>query len=470
MAGEKPLSERIAALQQRNTPPSSTARPSNEPPARRPGGQALKDRIARFEAAGGIPVPKAGASFGLAAPLTIDRKVSGGLIGNRIPSAGRYYVPRSRSASPTTDFDSIPSRSQTPEAPWQNAKLEQPIFVAGEETLPMSSPPLEPPFVLEDEDHRVADASERSDIRSPERRRTVPAILLSGPSALPPVLAVRAVNEPTQDEPNPPAETLSEPMQTPIATNPVPFAHTMQNLASVHDTAVEDSPTHEQLAPLTSTGVPIVSAPSISYGAGGEASLSSGTVREHSVSERPTQDPVMILTDCDGNLPDPHSSSTTRGDRRDDSKTSPGNQSISKSLSQDSSESMNRAESVPCQGAPLPVPNTTPPSRTLAAAKADEATFINQLPRERSASMEATRPLKCSHLGGRTVNVREESTLGSIVQRSSSVPSRKVTQSMITPKTRPSLNVPSLPSLFGDDDEDDNYVGGWASVITTSRH
>ncbi|THU80626.1 hypothetical protein K435DRAFT_494868 [Dendrothele bispora CBS 962.96] len=88
------LKERIAALEQRNvvqnqkqTPsPSTTPSPSsstlNVPPT-----NALRDRIAKFEKKGGVPVPRG--SFGLGAPPPSENapaKRRGELYGNRIPT------------------------------------------------------------------------------------------------------------------------------------------------------------------------------------------------------------------------------------------------------------------------------------------------------------------------------------------------------------------------------------------------
>ncbi|KAG7448342.1 uncharacterized protein BT62DRAFT_930424 [Guyanagaster necrorhizus] len=101
------LKERIAALQQRNV--SQTQRPSvpslsvNQPTV--PSG-GLRDKIAKFEQKGGIPVPRG--SFGLGAPPTAESKQTrkkGELYGNRIPSAvrvasGSSAPPMSRSTSP----------------------------------------------------------------------------------------------------------------------------------------------------------------------------------------------------------------------------------------------------------------------------------------------------------------------------------------------------------------------------------
>uniref|UniRef100_A0A0W0EVW6 Uncharacterized protein n=1 Tax=Moniliophthora roreri TaxID=221103 RepID=A0A0W0EVW6_MONRR len=91
------LKERIAALEQRNNatqPPSSFSTSSASSsgsgfltPQVTGGTSALKDKIARFEKKGGVPVPRG--SFGLGAPPPSENgqpKRRGELVGNRIPS------------------------------------------------------------------------------------------------------------------------------------------------------------------------------------------------------------------------------------------------------------------------------------------------------------------------------------------------------------------------------------------------
>ncbi|RDB22214.1 hypothetical protein Hypma_010704 [Hypsizygus marmoreus] len=109
------LKERIAALQQRNVSPSNNSRPTSpsfgsQVPT--PTSAGLRDKIARFERKGGVPVPRG--SFGLGAPPLAENapaKRRGELYGNRIPGAVRASgggPPISRSGSP---FDSSRSVS-----------------------------------------------------------------------------------------------------------------------------------------------------------------------------------------------------------------------------------------------------------------------------------------------------------------------------------------------------------------------
>lgn len=86
------LKERIAALQQRNvTPPSqrtsSTSPPATSPNASPSSANALRDKIAKFEKRGGVPIPRG--SFGLGAPPPAENgqsKRRGELYGNRLAS------------------------------------------------------------------------------------------------------------------------------------------------------------------------------------------------------------------------------------------------------------------------------------------------------------------------------------------------------------------------------------------------
>lgn len=92
------LKERIAALEQRN---NASQRPLSPPPTAtnssfltpQTTGGALKDKIAKFEKKGGVPVPRG--SFGLGAPPPAENasvRRRGELYGNRIPSAVRSHI------------------------------------------------------------------------------------------------------------------------------------------------------------------------------------------------------------------------------------------------------------------------------------------------------------------------------------------------------------------------------------------
>ncbi|KII88243.1 hypothetical protein PLICRDRAFT_41391 [Plicaturopsis crispa FD-325 SS-3] len=105
------LKERIAALQQRSvSPPTQRAPPTTSAPSSKsssPGTGtvgALRDKIAKFEQRGGVPVPRG--SFGLGAPPVVENgqpTKSRELYGNRIPGYVRGPSggpPISRSGSP----------------------------------------------------------------------------------------------------------------------------------------------------------------------------------------------------------------------------------------------------------------------------------------------------------------------------------------------------------------------------------
>lgn len=97
------LKERIAALQQRNVSPnqhSSTIASKGIPTT---GTGTLRDKIAKFEEKGGIPVPRGSFAMGVPPPSTdgVAAKKRGELYGNRIQGLGRPNGPPvSRSGSP----------------------------------------------------------------------------------------------------------------------------------------------------------------------------------------------------------------------------------------------------------------------------------------------------------------------------------------------------------------------------------
>ncbi|KAI6103595.1 hypothetical protein F5141DRAFT_216501 [Pisolithus sp. B1] len=98
------LKERIAALQQRNVSPNqhpSTQVASKGIPIAGTG--TLRDKIAKFEEKGGVPVPRGNFAMGVPSPLTENAaaKKRGELYGNRIQGLGRPNGPPvSRSGSP----------------------------------------------------------------------------------------------------------------------------------------------------------------------------------------------------------------------------------------------------------------------------------------------------------------------------------------------------------------------------------
>ncbi|KAG5650630.1 hypothetical protein H0H81_011543 [Sphagnurus paluster] len=107
------LKERIAALQQRNVSPGTRPISPTAPAAPHPNSAGLRDKIAKFEKKGGVPVPRG--SFGLGAPPLAENaplKRRGELYGNRIPGSVKVSggAPPSRSTSP---FDTTRSFSMS---------------------------------------------------------------------------------------------------------------------------------------------------------------------------------------------------------------------------------------------------------------------------------------------------------------------------------------------------------------------
>lgn len=132
------LKERIAALQQRNV--SSSHRPTSPPPVATSslgtasGG--LRDKIAKFEKKGGVPVPRG--SFGLGAPPVSEHgppRRRGELYGNRIPGPVRPSGggPPSRSTSP------LPSAYTSPTG-GRSVSLSALDFDDGADTDDLSTP------------------------------------------------------------------------------------------------------------------------------------------------------------------------------------------------------------------------------------------------------------------------------------------------------------------------------------------
>ncbi|EGN95679.1 hypothetical protein SERLA73DRAFT_186849, partial [Serpula lacrymans var. lacrymans S7.3] len=125
------LKERIAALQQRNVSPSQhpSTQPSNKSaPAFGAGG--LRDRIAKFEEKGGVPVPRA--SFGMNVPQLAENAPArrrGELYANRVQGLGRPTgAPASRSGSPLPNVDDLAPRKRcisTSAAGLDNSSLAQ---------------------------------------------------------------------------------------------------------------------------------------------------------------------------------------------------------------------------------------------------------------------------------------------------------------------------------------------------------
>jgi len=132
------LKERIAALQQRNVSPSSTPRPASPSSAPAPNSAGLRDKIAKFEKKGGVPVPRG--SFGLGAPPpgeNAQQKRRGELYGNRIPSAARVASGGTPISRPMSPVESSRSFSMSATAP--------PVGDDGDDTLRPSSSTSSPP-------------------------------------------------------------------------------------------------------------------------------------------------------------------------------------------------------------------------------------------------------------------------------------------------------------------------------------
>ncbi|KAG2150706.1 uncharacterized protein EDB93DRAFT_1141604 [Suillus bovinus] len=141
------LKERIAALQQRNVSPSqqqtSQFISKNLPSS---GTGCLRDKIAKFEEKGGIPVPRG--SFGMGAPQLAENapaKKRGELYGNRVQNMGKPGgSPSSRSGSPLPTVDDLPlplPRKRCVSTGGTLLKGTPPRFKTGEPVPPLPSTP-----------------------------------------------------------------------------------------------------------------------------------------------------------------------------------------------------------------------------------------------------------------------------------------------------------------------------------------
>ncbi|KAG2067522.1 hypothetical protein BDR04DRAFT_985793, partial [Suillus decipiens] len=139
------LKERIAALQQRNVSPSqqqmSQFASKNLPSS---GTGCLRDKIAKFEEKGGIPVPRG--SFGMGAPQLAENapaKKRGELYGNRVQNMGRPSgLPSSRSGSPLPQVDNLPlPRKRCVSTGGTLLKGTPPRFTTGEPVPPLPPTP-----------------------------------------------------------------------------------------------------------------------------------------------------------------------------------------------------------------------------------------------------------------------------------------------------------------------------------------
>ncbi|KIJ58325.1 hypothetical protein HYDPIDRAFT_56363, partial [Hydnomerulius pinastri MD-312] len=143
------LKERIAALQQRNVSSGqhqTTQAASRSIPAVT-GTGALRDKIAKFEEKGGVPVPRG--SFGMGAPQLAENapaKKRGELYGNRIQGLGRPSgPPTSRSGSPSLSGSESPSPRKrcVSTGGALSSSLSRPNFTTDE---PVPALPNTPPF------------------------------------------------------------------------------------------------------------------------------------------------------------------------------------------------------------------------------------------------------------------------------------------------------------------------------------
>ncbi|KAF5331033.1 hypothetical protein D9619_005262 [Psilocybe cf. subviscida] len=134
------LKERIAALEQRNAanrPTSPTAGVPSGTGSNVPHAAGFKDKIAKFEKKGGVPVPRG--RFGLGAPPTVEGpRKQGELYGNRIPAPVRHVS--AGAASTLSAAGAAPGDSSTSSANPQRRSFSLSNFNAEFDEEPSRSP------------------------------------------------------------------------------------------------------------------------------------------------------------------------------------------------------------------------------------------------------------------------------------------------------------------------------------------
>ncbi|KAG6915743.1 hypothetical protein DXG01_010040 [Tephrocybe rancida] len=277
------LKERIAALQQRNVSSSSPAdRPSSPsvPVTTNvgPNSAGLRDKIARFEKKGGVPVPRG--SFGLGAPPLAENgplKRRGELYGNRIP--GMRNTSGSRAGSPfdagrvvslsqleggeevdgeSEYLPSSPSSPSSPSVPFTGLSPQHTGSIGGI-TPQFTGSALAPQYTGNKEPVRgtafatalemarkvEADGTIEASLRPVTREASpAPPSVEENPPSEAPVVAPVAVEEPTVQIEATPAQPLNVALPTEAA--PVESAPTSPSLPSTPSIVLSPSDGAEQ--------------------------------------------------------------------------------------------------------------------------------------------------------------------------------------------------------------------------------
>ncbi|KAG8217937.1 hypothetical protein J3R82DRAFT_6104 [Butyriboletus roseoflavus] len=237
------LKERIAALQQRNVSPNTHQSAPRVPSA---GTGGLRDKIARFEEKGGVPVPRA--SFAMGAPQLAENappKKRGELYGNRVPGLGRPSGP--------------PVKTDDSESPGPRKRC-----ISADEPVPALPNGLSPRRNSLASGRRVmskglefVDASS-ADSQPPILELAVDATLLEVDEPQPSSLeALQPLEPPVAEQPSP-AE-VDPPAEDPTPQNhPSPVVDQSSNDGqSDHESASQPSPSLPEPASSASSPLPI---------------------------------------------------------------------------------------------------------------------------------------------------------------------------------------------------------------------
>lgn len=264
--GETPpvnLKERIAALQQRsvspNTHQSAQAAPRGLPS---PGSGGLRDKIAKFEEKGGVPVPRG--SFAMGAPQLAENapsKKRGELYGNRLTGLGRPsgapVGSRSGSPLPSTDDSPGPRKrcisagTALSSAPSSNFSTNEPV-PALPNTLPGVTPRRNSLAVNFGSGRRVMSASDGEGQVGEFVDASMPSLASLVPEKPPDIADTQPPIPESMEEPTP---QPSSPEVVLESLEPPPVAE--ETLPANPDTAEVDTPAGEPPAPQNHSPPPL---------------------------------------------------------------------------------------------------------------------------------------------------------------------------------------------------------------------
>jgi hypothetical protein len=226
------LKDRIAALEQRNASAGSN---SNSSTPSLPTSSALKDRIAKFESKGGVPVPRG--SFGMGAPPLEEARLRtrGELYGNRIASVpgvhpgSRLVMSHTGSAVPPSSMPSSANNRRFS----VSVDFSLPQFDPSMGPSPLASPrsppaaltPSSPPPELESTAEDESTTIEDSQVVSSLARTTLPEAISVNPTSSP-TFPITGSKEVASASPTMSEDTANGAASTSATTVPSPLSVT----------------------------------------------------------------------------------------------------------------------------------------------------------------------------------------------------------------------------------------------------